>query len=153
LKTEGIDHVAIIVKDMDRAVEFLHNLFEMEFEEILWSKERFGMRINISRPDGQIELFSVIDPFKATKLPAPFNKIAEITKGGGEGLCNLFLRVKDAEGAASEAERKGVHVTQILEEKEFMTFLPHFKEVFFSDEDMPVKQISLIWRDKMFGRG
>ena len=147
MKTEGFDHVAIVVKDMDKAVEYLAKLFEMEFEEISWAKEHIGMRISISRPDGQIELISVVDSTKAAKTPFPFNEIAEFAKRGGEGLFNLYLKVKDADEAVTDAKRKGVRIARIMEEKGLGTIVPHFKEVFFDKEDTPVKGISLVWRE------
>jgi catechol 2,3-dioxygenase-like lactoylglutathione lyase family enzyme len=152
MKIEGIDHVAIIVKDLDRVTQFFNKLFEMDFEEVPRAVERWGMRISISRPDGQIELVSVVDPAKAAKLPPPFKWMAETAARGVEGVCNLFLRVKDAEEAAADARSKGVRVAHILDEKQLMEegplldFIPYskIKEVFFSEEDIPFKWFTLM---------
>ncbi len=34
MKLQGLDHVAIMVKDMDRAVDFMSKLFDLKFEEV-----------------------------------------------------------------------------------------------------------------------
>lgn len=145
MKTYGIDHVGIIVKDMYKAVEFFSKLFELEFEEIPFLQEESGIRISASLPDGQIELFSVVDRVKAEKSNP---KIAEIAGGGYEGLYNLALRVKDAGEAITDAERMGVRIARVVEGKPLGTFLPHpWKEVILNEEDMPVKRINVMWRD------
>lgn len=143
MKSEGIDHALIVVKDMDRAVEFLSKLFEMDFEEVPWARERFGMRVSFSLPNGQLELFSIVDPIKAAEVPFPFREVAEFAMRGGEGLCKLCLRVKDAEEAIDDAKRKGVRVGYMVEEKKVGPFL-NFKEVLFNEQDIPVKGIYLI---------
>jgi catechol 2,3-dioxygenase-like lactoylglutathione lyase family enzyme len=143
VKTEGIDHVAILVKDIDRAVEFLSKLLGIEFQEIISASERLGMRLSISL-DRQIELLSVVDPIKAARTPPPFREIAEFAEREREGLIRLFLRVKDADEAAADAERKGVRVAHKVEEKQLGTVVPHFKEVVFDEKDIPVKRIGLI---------
>ena len=152
MKSEGIDHVVVIVRDVDQAVQSLSKLFEMEFEEIPWAKDRMGMRISISLPDGQVELISVVDPVKAAKMPPPFNEIAEFSEKRGEGIYNFFLRVKDADQAVADVKKKGVRIANIIEEKGLGTIIPHFKEVFFAEEDLPFKRISMVWRDPQ-GRG
>ncbi len=47
MKTRGIDHALIVVKDMDQSVRFLSNFFDTKFEEVPWVRDRFGMRICI----------------------------------------------------------------------------------------------------------
>lgn len=88
MKSEGIDHALIVVKDMDRAVEFLSKLFEMDFEEVPWARERFGMRVSFSLPNGQLELFSIVDPIKAAEVPFPFREVAEFAMRGGRAYVN-----------------------------------------------------------------
>ena len=138
MKTKGIDHALIVVKDMDRSVQFLSNFFDTKFEEVPGVKDRFGMRICID-VDRQIELMSLIDPAKAANLPMPFRKIAEFAERGGEGPFMLCMEVEDADETVADAERKGVRVANILEEKRLLPFIPHFKEIILNEEDLPVK--------------
>ena len=138
MKTKGIDHALIVVKDMDQSVRFLSNFFDTKFEEVPWVRDRFGMRICIGA-DRQIELMSLVDPAKAANLPMPFRKIAEFAERGGEGPFMVCMGVEDAEKAVADAERKGVRVANILEEKQLLPSIPHFKEIILNEEDLPVK--------------
>ena len=144
MKSQGLDHVAIIVKDMDRAVETLSNLFQMKFKEIVEARERLGVRLCVSVPDLQIELISVVDPVKA-KSSEHGREFAEFAERVGEGLYRILLRVNDAEGVAADAERIGLRVGLRLEEKQLGGVIPHFKEVIFSrKEGLPSYNIGVI---------
>ena len=144
MKSQGIDHVAIVVKDMDRTVETLSSLFEVEFKEIIEAKERLGVRISVSVPDLQLELMAVVDPVKA-KSSVHGREIAEFAERVGEGIYRIFVRVEDAEQALADAKTKGINTGRKVEEKLLGGFIPHFKEVTFSRESgMPVFGIGLI---------
>ena len=134
MKSQGLDHVAIMVKDMDRAVETLSNLFQMNFKEIVEAGERLGVRLCVSVPDLQIELISVVDPVKA-KSSEHGREFVEFAERVGEGLYRILLRVDDAEGVAADAERIGLRVGLKMEEKQLGGVLPHFKEVIFSRKE------------------
>ena len=144
MKSQGIDHVAIVVKDMDRAVETLSSLFEVEFREIVEAKERLGVRISVSVPDLQLELMSVVDAAKA-KSSSHGREIAEFAERVGEGIYRIFVKVEDAEAAMADAERQGIATGRKVEEKLLGGFIPHFKEVTFSRQSgLPVYVIGLI---------
>ena len=51
----------------------------------------------------------------------------------------VCMGVEDAEKAVADAERKGVRVANILEEKQLLPSIPHFKEIILNEEDLPVK--------------
>ena len=144
MKIEGIDHVAIVVKDMDKTVQFLSKLFELEFEETPFGNE-IGLRICTDRPGGQIELLSVADPVKAAKCPPIVREVVELALKGWEGIYMIFFRVKDMGEAVADAERKGVRIAHSIEGKqEVWSFIHHFKEATLNDEDMPIKHITLV---------
>ena len=134
MKVEGIDHVAIMVKDIDKAIQFFGELFDMEFEELPGAAERSGVRVAINRPEAQIEFMSVVDPVKAARFTTM-----------EEGIFRIFLRVKDADEAVADAKEKGVPIERIMEEQQLLPFIPHFKELFFKEEDTPYKWLSLVW--------
>jgi catechol 2,3-dioxygenase-like lactoylglutathione lyase family enzyme len=145
MKTQGIDHVSIVVRDMDRAVETLSNVFGLAFKEIPEVKERMGIRICVSVPERQIELLSVVDPVKASENSDHSREIAEFAKRVGEGIRRLFLKVENVEKAAAEAQEKGLCVAHKLEENGLGEFIPHFREVLFSPEKgTPTYGIGLI---------
>ena len=61
---------------------------------------------------------------------------------GGYGS-SPTLRVKDAEEACADAKRKGVQVGGIVEQKKIGPY-HNFKELFFSEEEIPIKRLYLI---------
>jgi len=127
MKTDGIDHVAILVKDLDKAIQAFSKVFGINFKEIK-GMEPMGIRICLSVPDPQIEFISVVDPIKAAR------KLVDFSEKVGEGVLSVFLRVNDIEEAAAHAEMNGAHVAFKVEEKQLGGFIPHFKEVTFDDE-------------------
>ena len=134
MKVEGIDHVAIKVKDIDKAMELFGKLFEMEFEELPGAESR-GARVAISRPDAQIEFMQPLDAAKA----AHYTSI-------DQGIFKMFFRVNDADEAVADAEKKGIPIDRIQEEKQLTDFLPHIKHLWFSEEKFPIDWLGLIWK-------
>jgi len=143
MKIKGIDHVLMVVKDMDRAVQFLSGFFETRFEEVPWTSDRIGMRICIDS-SRSIELVSVVDAEKTKGLPPIYSKLVTFALEGGEGPYMICMGVDDADEAKADAEKKGVRVAQVLEEKQLLPMMPHFKEVIFNEEDMPVKGFYIV---------
>jgi len=159
MKILGIDRVTILVKDMDRAKEFLSKVFEMEFHEgkETGGKEgpgtklsEIGIRGGVTLPNVEIELLSVVDPIKATeaatKIPLlkdVLMEMVELDKKGYEGPFSLWLKVEDGEEAAADAKRKGIRVAG-YREGEHPGIVPPFKEVFLNSEDMVIKGINLM---------
>ena len=137
MKVEGIDHVCIMVKDLDNAIQSFSKLFDMEFEELPGHTESRGVRVAISRPDALLELVSVVDPVKARTRYGTME----------EGLIHVFFRVKDAEEAVADAKRKGVRVDRMTDTHQLLDFIPHFKQIYFNEEDMPYKWASAIWKE------
>jgi catechol 2,3-dioxygenase-like lactoylglutathione lyase family enzyme len=68
MKIQDVDHVGIPVKGTERTIAFFSKLLGIEFEETLVPLQ-FGMRMSLSRPDGQIELLLVGGRIKATECP------------------------------------------------------------------------------------
>lgn len=150
MKIQGIDHLAILVKDHDQAVDFFSRLFELEFEELPYTAQT-GMRLSLSRPNGMIEFMTVVDPVKALCASPSFRVKAELAASGYEGVVAIVLKVEDAAGAAAEAESEGVRILQSTAAKAGIpfSFLPAFKEVLLDGRDTPVKGLGLIeWLDR-----
>ncbi len=147
MKIECLDHVVIAVKDMDRAVEFMSKLFELEFQEV--APEMLpGFRICISQPDGKIELVSLLDAREAAQANPRMNETVDLMSRGYEGLMTIFLKVDDAAATSGEAEKLGACVASSvhMDAGQLMPFLPKFTEVLFDDRAMPVKGLALIDR-------
>ena len=97
----GVDHVAIAVKDLDRAVE--------TFKEVLGSPPvrveevpEEGVRIAMFRVGGTyIELLEGTSPSSA---------VARFIERRGEGIHHIALRVRDVDEASRELSKRGFRV-------------------------------------------
>ncbi|MFC1943778.1 VOC family protein [Chloroflexota bacterium] len=97
MKVEKIDHVGIMVKDLEKAGRFFADLFEVEFTG---PSENPGQDIRnmMSRPLG-IELISPLTPDGPN---------ARTLENRGEGLSLLSLKVQNLEEAVAEMKSKGI---------------------------------------------
>ena len=96
MKIEKIDHVAILVKDLNKAEEFFSDLFEMRFSKLGEVKEvdaRSMMEFS------GIELIEPLTP------DGPTMKTLERR---GEGLTLISLKVPDLDEAMAEMKAKGI---------------------------------------------
>jgi catechol 2,3-dioxygenase-like lactoylglutathione lyase family enzyme len=146
MKTLGIDHVVFVVKDLDTSLALFSSILEIDFEEVPFALDRMGMRIAVSRPDGIVELISVIDHDKVLQFGPPFDELSHFARQHGEGICKAFLGVKDMDGAVADLRAKNVHITNLVAEQSLASFLPPIREAFVDDADMPVKGLAFACR-------
>jgi methylmalonyl-CoA epimerase len=124
VKIQGIDHVVIAVRDLDKAVEFFSALLETEFEELNGTLKKIGVRSMIS-PEG-IELIS----------PTMQNEVAKFLEQRDEGLYALSLRVKDATQAAADARKKGIRVIHEAKQEHLGSRFSDFREILLHPKDV-----------------
>ncbi len=93
---QGIDRIAIAVKDLDKAVKFFNELLGVEFD-IFPNHEGLGMRGGYSASG-----LELIEP------TAPDTTIGRFIKDRGEGLWCLVLKVKDMDEAIKRFGEKGL---------------------------------------------
>jgi len=86
MKVKGLDRVAIVVRDMDKAIEFFSNKLGAEFQE-LPGGEAMGMRVGISI-DNQMELVSPILPLPEGAPPRLTMLTAQLSRLRNRG-CGL----------------------------------------------------------------
>jgi methylmalonyl-CoA/ethylmalonyl-CoA epimerase len=101
LKAKGLDHVAIAVKDLDRAIELYRDLLGLELcerEEVPEQQVTIAM---FGRGMGRIEL---ICPTSKT------TGVAKFLEKRGEGLHHLCIEVEDIEAAIAELREKGARL-------------------------------------------
>ncbi|MFC2071938.1 VOC family protein [Chloroflexota bacterium] len=97
MKVEKIDHVAILVKDIEKASKFFADLFDIEFNGP--NEIKGGDAVNMtSRPLG-IELLTPSTPDGA---------MAKVLERRGEGLSLLSLKVANKEEAMAEMKARGI---------------------------------------------
>ena len=137
-KIEGISRLIIGVKDMDKALEFFSEVFEVDFVEMKGPLvEAGGVRIAIS-VDKKLELLSPIYPLKdVSPNPPDPNTLAKLLEERGDGiLYALVFKVEDATKAAADAERKGIGIVTTLELEQGEPFTKsNYKEVVLNEDD------------------
>ncbi|MFC1944717.1 VOC family protein [Chloroflexota bacterium] len=117
MKTEGIQRVVIVVRDLDAAARRYSDLLGMDFTDF-GAQEAFGVRAVVNS-DWTVEIISPIDP----------NSFAErYLEKHGEGVIGVAFMVQDLAEARDKAEATGVRV---LNEVDFgsVDIWESFKEV------------------------
>lgn len=99
MKVEGIDHIHIIVRDLDKAVAFYENVFGVKFikemnAEQFKSRIRFGLLGNVALEMGS--------PYSPDTFAAKF------LEQRGEGIQALSVKVADIEEAKREMKARGI---------------------------------------------
>ncbi|MFC1944731.1 VOC family protein [Chloroflexota bacterium] len=117
MKTEGIQRVVVVVRDLDEAVKRYSELMGMDFIDF-GAQEGFGVRAMVSR-DWSVEIISPIDPQSAA---------ARHLEKRGEGVIGVAFMVPNLDEAKDNAVGKGVRV---LDEVDFgsVDIWKSFKEV------------------------
>ncbi len=98
VKAKGLDHVAIAVKDLDRAIELYRQAFGLELEEVEEVPEQQVRTAIFGRGMGRIEL---ICPTSSD------TGVARFLEKRGEGLHHICLEVDDLDAAMAELKRRG----------------------------------------------
>lgn len=98
VKAKGLDHVAIAVKDLDRAIELYRQAFGLELEEVEEIPEQQVRTAIFGRGMGRIEL---ICPTSSD------TGVARFLERRGEGLHHICLEVDDIDAAMAELKRRG----------------------------------------------
>jgi len=99
MRIEQLDHIHIVVKDLQKAVNFFENFLSVKFDDVIQVEGWDAIsRIAAIGPIG-IEL---IQPTSATSIFAKF------IEQRGEGVQALSLKVPDIEEAKAEMQDKGM---------------------------------------------
>jgi methylmalonyl-CoA/ethylmalonyl-CoA epimerase len=98
MKAERIDHVAVFVKDLDKATKFFSELLETEFPEP-WTTESFDIRETVGPLPFPLDL---CEPMSAD---GPAGKVMEQR---GEGVSMISFKVKNLEEAVAEMKARGI---------------------------------------------
>jgi methylmalonyl-CoA/ethylmalonyl-CoA epimerase len=111
MKIEQIDHIHVVVKELDRAVRFFSELLGTTFSEILSSPPEaeggFGVKASVCNLNGVgIELIAPNDPE---------GLIAKTLEHRGEGIWAISVKVPNMDEAIAEAESRGLRVIRKIE--------------------------------------
>ena len=136
MKIEGLDHVAIGVRDMDKAVEWFTRVLGTEFYDIVGasdlSAEELGARYMLSLDHG-VELISPVLPIKETTAPH-IKRLAKLLEGRDSVIMRIAFK---AEGLSEDAfKEKGVGIEWKIETDEVKPLpLSNIKEYLAKEED------------------
>lgn len=135
MKIEGLDHVTIGVKNLDKAIRFFSEVLGIEFVELTGTlPETAGFRAGMS-VDSQIELVSPILPLKNEAFPQ-LRRLAKLLDEKDNVLFAMAFRVKDAEAFVMDAEGKGIRIENRFDVEEFEALpVRNLKEVLTKAED------------------
>lgn len=103
MKVEKLDHVVILVRDLDEAIRFFSELFETEFTIV--GDFKFA------------DVKSAIDPLgiELAQPLTPDGSAAKRLERNGEGLADIALKVENLEKAMAEMESRGIRVVAKLD--------------------------------------
>jgi len=109
----ALPRIAIVVRDMERAITTFRERLAMPVHEFDWAAEELGARMALCAPRGgsYIELVAPSDP--ARSHSRGFLKFLERR---GEGLFALMLNAADPDAEAEALERRGLPVMPLMAE-------------------------------------
>lgn len=98
LKSQGLDHVAIAVKDLDKAIALYRDVLGLELAEIEEVPEQQVRTAIFGHGTGRIELICPT---------ASDTGVAKFLEKRGEGLHHICVEVSDIEAAIAALKAKG----------------------------------------------
>ncbi len=136
MKIEGLDHVAIGVKDMDKAVEWFTRVLGTKFYEIEGTEdvrvEDLGARYMLSLDHG-VELISPVLPVKET-TPPHIKQLAELLENRDSVVMRVAFKIEG--GSEAAFKEKGVGIEWKIETDEVKPLpLRNIKEFLAKEED------------------
>ena len=118
MKVEKLDHIAISVRDLDKAIKFFGDLLGTEFSE--------------PRVVEEAGVIQVLDPL-GIELVAPLTTdgpVAKTIESRGEGMSLLSLKVPDLDEGIAKMESLGVRLVQIIKGPQRRAAIFHPKDSF-----------------------
>lgn len=113
-----IHHVAIIVSDIEKSLEFYDKALGFKVKEKTYRKDRHSWKVDIFKDDVQLELFTFPDAPARPSYPE------------AQGLRHLAFSVNDLEKCHQEIKAKNISVEEIR-----VDHLTGKKFFFFADPD------------------
>lgn len=136
MKVRRLDRVAIMVRDIEKAIGFFSENLGMEFRELSRTiSERDGVRCFVSH-GSQLEIVSPILPLPPN-APAPLRQKVELLKEKEMIIFGLVFEVEDPAETARELEQRGIRMQHIYEKSHDYVSLgmDNFDQFVASDKD------------------
>ena len=109
MKVEEIDHIAIFVRDLEKASKFFADLLGTEFSQT-FVQEKFAFK-NSLEPLG----IEVVEP------TSPDGFVAKTIERSGEGVGLIGLKVPNLEEAITEMKGRGIRLVSRIEQGQLKT--------------------------------
>jgi len=136
MKVEGIDHVNILVKDLEAAMDFFCDVFGSKFIGPIDHQPQLPIRIAVDNVG-----FALQSP---TSRDHPFAKQIDER---GEGVGSIAVKVSDIDEGVAELKAKGLRLVRMPPEQREIVELPSLKSALFSGENAFGVQIELVQYD------
>ena len=136
MKITGLDRIVIMVRDIDKALEFFSGKLGMEFKELQQDiSERDGVRIYVCH-ETHLHLISPILPLPENAAP-PMKKRVELLKEHEAIINAVTFMVEDTAQAETELKQLGIHIQHKYEPShDYASIgLDNFAEVVTQDTD------------------
>ena len=133
---KGLDRIVIMVRDMDKALEFFSGKLGMKFQELSEDiSKRDGVRSYVCH-ETHVHLISPILPLPDNAAP-PMRKRVDLLKENETVYMALTFMVDDPAAAAAELEQQGIRFQHRYEESHDYASIgmDNFVEVITSPED------------------
>lgn len=117
MEITGLDRMVIMVRDMDKALEFFSGKLGMKFKELDKDVQmRAGNRGCVCH-ETHIHLVQPFDPMPAS-APPPLQKASEMLKDKEAVVTVLLFKCKDARKGSEELKGKGINVIRSWEDND-----------------------------------
>jgi methylmalonyl-CoA/ethylmalonyl-CoA epimerase len=104
--TEDIDHIGVVVENIDQAIKFYQENFNMKLVHYEVLNDR-GIKVAFLTGQDGTAAVELLEPLNHEDMN---NTVAKFLKNKGPGLHHLAIRVKDIEGALEELKAKGLQL-------------------------------------------
>ncbi|MFL5320743.1 MAG: methylmalonyl-CoA epimerase [Myxococcaceae bacterium] len=98
VKAKGLDHVAIAVKDLEKAIPIYRDALGLELAEIEVVEEQKVRTAIFGHGLGRVELICPTEPGTG---------VAKFLEKRGEGLHHICIEVEDIQAALDELKKRG----------------------------------------------
>lgn len=100
MSAEGLDHIGVAVKDLDKAISFYQDVLGLKLEGTHTLSDR-GVRVAFLSVGGEAHI-ELLEPLNSESA------IAKFLSSHGEGIHHLALKVNDIEASLQSLKRKGL---------------------------------------------
>ncbi len=146
MKTQGLDRIAILVKDLDQTRAFFSDVLGVDLTEVSGPLlEEGGVRIAMSF-DEHLELVAPILPVKEDAPDITKEMAAALEASGSDTLLfGMTFRVDDGDAAQKEAQEAGLTITRRFDEEAIPVLgVRNLKELFLHQKDTCGLNIGLV---------